>query len=179
MYADANNYIIIEAYNPRMDLDAMLDEAADAHFKKEQPAVVKKRIDPAEIRPFLAATALVTPNVRDKWTSYIRRDNNLQIKTKFLPSNEYQSGDSAPLPPNSNKILFEMVKSSTSKCGLNDTKSSKLAALVNPSTDSEIGKRLQIAYRRYIIESLKKDIESDINFNPEKFPNLATVLSKV
>ena len=164
-----------------MDLDALLDEAAEATFKPE-PVIVKKRVDPTEIKPYLAATALVTPSIRDKWSSYVRRDNEIVIKSNFLPSVSYQQGDvnnERLVPPNSNKILYDVVKTSATKCGFSDAKTNKIAAIVNPVTDSDVGKRLQVAYEKFIISSKKKDIESDINYDPKKFPNLALLLSKV
>lgn len=162
-----------------MDLDAMLDEAAEATFKPEA-VVPKKKIDPQEIKPYLAATALVPPILRDKWSSYIRRDNEIVIKSNFLASNSYQQGDmsGAAIPPNSNKLLFDAVKASTTKLGLNDTKANKIVSLVNPATDNDVGKRLQVAYEKFIIKSKKKEIESDINYDPKRFPNLALLLSR-
>jgi hypothetical protein len=163
-----------------MDLDALLDEVADAHFKTpEKPVLPKKKMDPPEIKPFLAATALVQPTTqRDKWSSYVRRDFHVESKSCFLPSNSYRSGDSVQTSaPTSNKILYETVKTAATKCGLSESKVSKLLALVNPSTDLESGKRLQIAYRKYMFESLKKDIEKDINYDTSKFPNIAALLS--
>ena len=162
-----------------MDLDALLDEAADATFKPE-PVVPKKKVDPPEIKPYLAATALVPPTLRDKWSAYIRRDNEIVIKSNFLPSNSYQQGDAsgAAIPPNSNKLLFDAVKSSTTRLGLSDAKATKIVSLVNPATDNDVGKRLQAAYEKFIIKSKKKEIESDINYDPKVFPNLALLLAK-
>ena len=162
-----------------MDLDAMLDEAAAVTFKPAEAP--KRKQDAAEIKPFLASTALVTPTeLRDKWTAFVRRDNNVTTKIQFLPSKSYQTGDSVITPaPNSNRILFETVKTSTTKVGLSDIKSNKLLALVNPATDNEIGRRLQVSYERYVLESLKKDVLSDVNYDPTKFPHLAAVLGKL
>jgi len=161
-----------------MDLDAMLDEAAEATFKQPEQLVQRKKMDPPEIKPYLAATALVQPNLRDKWTDFIRRDNAIPNKPCFLASNAYQAGDPTNIPASSNRILFELVKQTAEKSGLNDAKASKLAAMVNPATDNEVGKRLQAAYKRYMIESLRKDIESDVNFDPAKFKSLATLIAK-
>ena len=164
-----------------MDLDQLLDEAAEATFKPEPAAVPKKKVDPQEIKPYLAATALVPPILRDKWSSYVRRDYEIVIKSNFLPSNSYQQGDSSStlVPPNSNKLLFDAVKASTQKCGISESKATKVAAVVNPVTDNDVGKRLQVAYEKFIISSKKKEIESDINYDPKRFPNLALLLSKV
>lgn len=156
----------------------MLDEAAEATFKQPEQPVQRKKLDPPEIKPYLAATALVTPSLRDKWTDFIRRDNAIPNKPCFLASNSYQTGDPAHIPASSNRILFELVKQTAEKSGLNDVKASKLAAIVNPATDNEVGKRLQAAYKRYIVESLRKDIEKDVNFDAAKYQNLATLLAK-
>ena len=162
-----------------MDLDAMLDEAAEVTFKPET-VVPKKKIDPQEIKPYLAATALVPPTLRDKWSGYVRRDNEIVIKSNFLPSTSYQQGDAsgAPVAINSNKLLFDAVKSTTTRLGLSDAKSNKVISLVNPATDNDVGKRLQAAYEKFIIKSKKKEIESDINYDPKRFPNLALLLAK-
>lgn len=156
----------------------MLDEAAEATFKQSEQPVQRKKMDPPEIKPYLAATALITPSLRDKWTDFIRRDNVIPNKPCFLASNSYQTGDPTNIPASSNRILFELVKQTAEKSGLNDAKTSKLAAMVNPATDNEVGKRLQAAYKRYIIESLRKDIEGDVNFDPVKFQHLSALLAK-
>jgi hypothetical protein len=157
------------------DLDALLDEAADAIFKPEPP---KRKVDPPEVKPWLAATALVTPALRDEWSALVRKDHEVVIKSKFLPSKAYQSGDAQQTPlTNANKLLFEQVKNAATRCGLDDVKTNKLLSVVNPVTDNETGKRIQAAYRKQLLKSLKKDIVTDVNYSPEKFPNLAAALS--
>lgn len=177
-----------------MDLDAILNEAAEEQFKPEPP---KKKIDPPEIRPWLAATACVLPESRDKWNQLVRRDVEAVVPSKFQASNAYRIGDATP-SPGPHKILHEvifilkftlnvvliiivvllqLVKSAAARCGLEESKVTKLIALVNPVTDNEAGKQLQLSYRKQLIKDLKKDVQADIHYNPDKFPNLARALS--
>ena len=160
-----------------MDLDAILDEAA-AEIKPDLPVVPKKRIDPPEIRPWLAATALVTPELRDKWTSYVRRDADAVVPSKFLASQSYQSGDPYAAQ-SSNKILYEIVRAAVAKVGLEESKARGLAVLVNPVTDLDTGKQLQGAFKKHLLKSLKDDVIGDINFDPTKYPHLAAEYARV
>ena len=87
-----------------MDLDAILNEAAAEQFKPEPP---KKRIDPPEIKPWLAATANVNVEFRDKWNTLVRRDVDVVVPSKFQTSNAYRVGDSTP-SPGAQKLLYEV-----------------------------------------------------------------------
>ena len=87
-----------------MDLDAILNEAAAEQFKPDPP---KKRIDPPEIKPWLAATANVNVEFRDKWNALVRRDVDAVVPSKFQTSNSYRIGDSTP-SPGANKLLYEV-----------------------------------------------------------------------
>jgi hypothetical protein len=161
-----------------MDLDALLEEAAEVHFKAEPVVQTPKKKDPSEIKPFLASTALVTQGLREKWSVYIRKDHRLHPvqKLNFLPSLSYQSGDIVVPAPSCEKLLFDAVKASAAKCNLSEVKVSKLLAVVNPASDTEVGKRLKSAFIRAVIESLGSYATLDENYSPDKFPNLARLL---
>lgn len=74
-----------------MDLDDMLDDAANEHFT----APVKKVEAPA-IKAFLAYTANVQPEVRDVWTSMVREDHaNAKAMNNFQASNAYRVWDNS------------------------------------------------------------------------------------
>jgi hypothetical protein len=158
-----------------MDLDAILDEAA-ADLK---PTIVapKKRVDPPEIRPFLAAAALAPPELRDKWNGYVRRDINAVAPSKFLASQAYQRGD--PYAPQSlNKMLHDLVRTAAYKSQIEESKAARLLQIVNPNTDSDAGKRIQAAFKRHLLKSVKNDIINDINYDPAKFPHLSAELAQ-
>jgi hypothetical protein len=153
------------------DLDALLDEAASTI----KPAAPKKKVDPPAIRPYLAATALVDPETRDRWSSYVRRDHEVEVPVQFMPSDTYQKGDSTYAGNTSNKVLSQTVLNAAQKCALSDPLTNKMANLVNPVTDNELGKQLQLAYKRLLLKDLKRDILKDPNYDAAKYPNLAAM----
>lgn len=156
------------------DLDALLDDAASTI----KPAAPKKKIDPPAIRPYLAATALVDPEVRDRWSSYVRRDYDVDVPVQFLPSETYQKGDTTYAGTTSNKVLFETVRNASQRCSLSDPIANKMINLVNPVTDNEMGKKLQLAYKKLLLKDLKKDILSDPNYDAKKYPDLASMYTQ-
>jgi hypothetical protein len=159
-----------------MDLDAILDEAA-ADLKPEASAAPKKKVDPPEIRPYLAAAALAPPELRDKWNGYVRRDIHAVAPSKFLASQAYQRGD--PYAPQSlNKMLYDLIRTAAYKSQIDESKMTRLLQLVNPNTDSEAGKRIQAAFKRHLLKSVKNDIVNDINYDPSKFPHLSAELAQ-
>lgn len=160
----------------KMDLDAILDEAAETTFKPE-PVVAKRKADPAEIKPWLASTALVTPQQRDRWNAMVRKDYEATATTKFLPSKAYQAGEPSATV-NTNKMLYDYVKTASARCQFDESKTSKLLSLVNPAADNDTVKQLQPAYRKQLLQTLKNDILSDPNYTPERFPHLAQALSQ-
>jgi hypothetical protein len=166
-----------------MDLDAILDDAASSHFKDAPPpapAPVKK-LEPAEIKPWLAATANVPPEFRDKWTPMVRKDLAAKVVTKFMPSNAYRRWETGAegKAMGENKLLQEMVRSAASRCQFDDVKLNKLVSMANPITDSEQGTQLIESYKKQLLKTHKNAILNDVNYNPQRFPKLAAALQKV
>ena len=164
-----------------MNLDDILDNVMGDE-KSEPPKapapVVKKPAESAEIKPWLASTANVPPEFRDRWTSLVRNDLKATVASQFQPSYAYRTWWDPSSAPANNKVLQEMVRRAATKCGFDDTKTAKLLVTANPITDSETGKQLQKAFATQLIADLKESIEKDPNYSAEKFPNLAKALSK-
>lgn len=156
-----------------MDLDAMLNDAANEVLTtapvttpKPPPAPV-----PEAIKPWLAASANVPKEFREKWTAMVKNDRNAVIHSQLQPSNAYRSWDSTPLNPT--KILTELVRKAAATCNFDESKTVKLQATFNPDL-----KHLQSAYAAQIIKDLKETVLKDPNYDPAKYPNLAAAISK-
>ena len=165
-----------------MDIDEILDGVMGETKKSEEPAVkpsvqlVKKPAESAEIKPWLASTANVQPEFRDKWTKLVREDLKAIPPSELLPSYAYRSWWDSSASVASSKILQDLVRKSATNCNFDDTRTTKLVASVNPITDSEVGKHLQMAYTKQLIGDLKEKITKDPNYSAEKFPSLAKVI---
>ena len=146
----------------------MLDAAADQHLPQE---IVRKPKESAEIKPWLACTANVKPDLRDLWNTMVRRDLQAQVISKFQPSNAYRKWDSN-IPPSPDKLLQELVRNAATRCSLDEPKIAKLISIVNPITEKEIGTKLQTAYKKKLLGDLKSRILSDINYDSHKYPAL-------
>ena len=151
----------------------MLDAAADQHLPQE---IVRKPKESAEIKPWLACTANVKPDLRDLWNTMVRRDLQAQVISKFQPSNAYRKWDSN-IPPGPNKLLQELVRNAATRCQLDETKIAKLISNVNPITEKELGTQLQTAYKKLLLNDLKQSIVSDVNYNASNYPALSAQLS--
>jgi hypothetical protein len=159
-----------------MDLDAMLDDVASTHLPPAAvPTTVVRNIEAPEIKPWLAATANVSPTTRDTWTQMVRKDLKANVTTKFQPSNAYRKFDSAQQVNVSTKLLLELVRNAAAKCNFDETKTSKLMNMVNPMTDFELGGQLQTSYKAQLIKDLKQTAKKDVNYNATVFTSLASV----
>lgn len=139
------------------------------------------RLFSGDIRPWIAASANAPKDLRDKWTSMIKVDTQCEALSKFQPSTAYSDWD-IPATTTSksnrgvNKCLQELIRSSASKCGIDEVKSSKILQMVNPVTDSENGMQLQIAFTKQLVRDLRVDLTSDPNYDPKVFKSLANAL---
>ena len=167
-----------------LDLDAILEDAVNSQqlnqAKVENNDVdtpLKIHIVSDDVKPWLAASANVPKDIREKWTKMVKKDIDTEISTKFQPSYAYRTFD-APIPLKNgiNRSLQEIVKRSAVTCELNDQKVAKLLTLVNPVTDSENGKQLQYAFAQQLLQDLSKDIKSDPNFDEKRFASLNSFL---
>jgi hypothetical protein len=171
-----------------MNLDDILDdvnfEALPGKSKNAAPdakadkKLVKKVPESAEIKPWLAATANVQPEFRDKWTQLVRRDLTAVTPSQFQTSYAYRGWWDPSGSPATNKVLQELVRKAAAKCEFDDIKTARLLNTANPITDSESGRQLQKAYAEQLINDLKDAIKKDPNYSAEKFPTLAKVLSR-
>jgi hypothetical protein len=153
-----------------VDLDAILNEVAENHLVTEKP---KKRQDKPEIRPFLAATALVASH-RNKWTDFIRRDQYVDIKTKnFLPSRSYQTDQAT----NNDKHFNSFLRESVSQSGLSESKSNQI--LSSYSNENDDTKHLQKLFKILLFKTLKNDILKDSNYDKNIYLNMDKLLSKL
>ena len=138
------------------------------------------RLVSTEIKPFLASSANVPKEFREKWTKMNKIDIQANKTTNFLPSHAYRGWDTAPGTGGGgvSKCLHELVKAAATTCDFNEIKTAKLLSLVNPVTDSEHGKQLQAAFFHSVIQDLGSEITSDSNYDPTKFANLARVMGE-
>jgi len=164
-----------------MNLDDILDNVigeGTADAPKPPPPAVKKPADSAEIKQWLASTANVPHEFRDKWTSMVRNDHKAIPASQFQPSYAYRTWWDASGAPANNKVLQELVRRAAAKCNFDDIKTAKLLVTANPITDSETGKQLQKAYATQLIADLKDDITKDPSYSAAKFPHLAKAIAK-
>lgn len=163
--------------NKSNDLDAILDEAITSNNldKKEE---LKIRLVSEEIKPWLASSANVPKDFREKWTKMAKVDTEAEIVSKFQLSYAYRCWD-GPIPMKNgiNRSLQEVVRKAANASGLDENKTSRLLTLVNPVADSEHGKALQLAFAKLILADYANDIKKDPNYSSEQFPALATVIN--
>ncbi len=170
------------------DLDAMLDEVLESSgLANAKPAAVapapvvepKIRVVSDDIKPWLAFTANVQKDYREKWTKMAKVDIETEISSRFQPSYAYRSWDGpVPVKNGINRSLQDIVKKAALMSKLDESKISRLLTLVNPVTDSENGKQLQVAFAKQLIHDFEKDIRSDPNYDPARFTALAAALPK-
>jgi len=139
------------------------------------------RLFSGDIRPWIAASANAPKDLRDRWTTMIKVDTQCEALSKFQPSTAYSDWD-IPASTTSksnrgvNKCLQELIRTSASKCGIDEVKISKILLMVNPVTDSENGMQLQIAFTKQLVRDLRVDLTSDPNYDPKVFKSLANAL---
>lgn len=177
-----------------MDLDDLLDDVDISSLKSkavekaapknaptkpgnEKVEEVKRELFTSEIRPWLASSANVPKETREKWTKMAKIDIEAELPSKFQRSAAYSEWDAAPNAKRGvNKCLLDLVRTSLSSSSLTDAQVQKVLTLVNPVTDSEHGKQLNLAFTKQIIKDLRFDLISDPNYDPAVFKNLAQAL---
>ena len=178
-----------------MDLDDMLDDvdisslkakAVDKSVAKNTPTKpgvetiqeVKRQLISSEIRPWLASSANVPKETREKWTKMAKIDIEAELASKFQPSSAYAEWDAnSKTKRGVNKCLQDLVRNTLAQSALGEAKSSKIMTLVNPVTDSDNGKQLNAAFTRQLVKDLRVDLISDPNYDPTVFKNLAQALA--
>jgi hypothetical protein len=178
-----------------MDLDDLLDDVDISALKSKAvekvatkniptkpgsekvPEEAKKELFTSEIRPWLASSANVPKETREKWTKMAKIDIEAELVSKFQRSAAYSEWDAAPNAKRGvNKCLLDLVRSSLQSSSLTESQIQKVLTLVNPVTDSEHGKQLNLAFTKQIIKDLRVDLTSDPNYDPLVFKNLAQAL---
>jgi hypothetical protein len=170
-----------------VDMDTLKTKAVDKVAKKapvkaapapEKVEEVKKELISKEIRPWLASSANVNKETREKWTKMAKIDGEAELTSKFLPSSAYAEWDTnANTKRGVNKSLQELVRTTLNSCAFGEPKSTKVATLVNPVTDSEHGKLICNAFTKQLVRDLRCDLTTDPNYDPTVFKNLAQVLA--
>lgn len=164
-----------------MDLDALLNDTANTVLDSNKSAPAKSASTPAsavpqEIKPWLASSANVPKETREKWTKYVKLDRETKVISVLQPSNAYRSWDTQPL--NTSKLLTDLIRKTATTNSYDELKTSKILSVYQPVAETEFSKKIQVAYAEKIMSEMKDAILSDPNYNPEKFPNIARVLSK-
>lgn len=154
-----------------MNLDDILDSTANSVLEKPKPAPV-----PAEIKPWLASSANVPKEIREKWTRFVKIDRNAKIMSRLQPSNSYRSWDSPPL--NTSRLLNDLVRKAATTKSFDEPKTSKFISILSPVVETEFSKQIQTAYAEKILSDVKEAVLNDPNYDASKFPNLARVLAK-
>lgn len=169
------------------DLDAILEAALESSglaaaaptpsASAEPASEPKIRVVSEEIKPWLAFTANVQKDYREKWTKMAKADVETEISSRFQPSYAYRSWDGpVPVKNGINRSLQDIVKKAALVSKLDESKITRLLTLVNPVTDSENGKQLQAAFARQLINDYEKDIRNDPNYDATRFTALAAAL---
>jgi hypothetical protein len=163
-----------------IDLDAILEDAVNSQQlnNKADPDVdnsLKIRLVSEDVKPWLAASANVPKDFREKWTKMAKSDTDAEAASKFQPSYAFRLWDgSLPSKTGVNRSLQDMVKKAASSSGIDESKIMKLLTMVNPVTDSEHGKVLQRAFSQQLLADLKDEIRTDPNFDEKRFVELAS-----
>lgn len=167
-----------------LDLDDILDEAAKDVLPPKPPMhdPNKVRVVSADIKPWLAYTANVPRETRDKWTKLAKLDVETDMPSEFQLSYAYRSWDSGSqqsIPSNGvNKCLQEMVRKTAYKCNIDDARTNKILSVVNPvsAIDKDMVNIINRAFSRQLVHELKDDILEDPNYDANRFPNLAKAM---
>ena len=160
------------------DLDDLLDDIEIEGGGDEVEAAQKvvnweEEIQTPAYHAWIEAVEGVPEDMRNRWSSLMITDMNVELKPSLQKSEIYRSWDGQP--PNhqsTGKILQEAVRNACLKCGFNEKKTSTLLSLTNALEEGP-GKTLQAAYRKQILKDMKNMCISDPNFDPDRFPNLA------
>mmetsp|Transcript_16561 Transcript_16561/g.22798 ORF Transcript_16561/g.22798 Transcript_16561/m.22798 type:complete len:184 (-) Transcript_16561:44-595(-) len=181
-----------------MDLDDLLNDI-DIHNlptvvsketvkKVDIPKLPKPQVDTPkksvaslvspEIKPWLAYSANVPKELREKWTKMANIDTNAQLSSPFDKSTAYRHWEASTSANKAGigKCLQELVRNAGQRCDLNDAQIAKILNLVNPVTDSENGPKIQAAFARQLMKDLSSDILSDPNYDPDRYPSLSMML---
>eukprot|EP01036_Dinobryon_divergens_P029405 gene29406-38497_t len=131
----------------------------------------------SEVKPWLASSANVPKDYREKWTKMVKIDSDVSVSSSFDSSNAYRLWEPTSSSKGGiNKCLQELIRKAAQRCDIDDNKLAKVLHLANPVTDSENGSMILEAFSKQLIVDLSSDILSDPNYDPAKFPALTMML---
>ena len=97
-----------------MDLDALLDDAADEHLEDalDLDETLRQKGKFNDIKPWLAYSCHVPPIKRDAWSKMVKVDALLEAPPRTRPSNNYFSWEKANNIPvyGGDKLLQEVLE---------------------------------------------------------------------
>jgi hypothetical protein len=160
------------------DLDDLLDDIEIEGGGEIAPTPrvinVEEELQSPNYQAWIEAVSNVPEHVRSRWSAYLVRDSHIEVGQSLNTSDSYRSWDGQP--PNHvsvSKFLQEAVRNACMKCSFDERKTTTLLSLTNP-VEPGPGKTLTAAYSKQILKDLKKSYSSDPNFDPKRFPHLAT-----
>jgi hypothetical protein len=168
-----------------VDLSALKTKAVDKIAVKNTPTKpgtektgeANKELIASEVRPWLAASANVPKETRERWTRMVKTDSGAELVSRFQRSSAYSEWDTSSSKRGVNKCLQDLVRNALSKSNLPEAKVARVMTMVNPVTDSENGKHLTNAFTKQIIKDFRVDLMSDPNYDPSVFKNLAQAMT--
>ena len=162
-----------------MDLDAMLDDAAEEHLPVfDLDAELKSSGKLNGIKPWLAFSCNVPVAKRDEWSRMVKVDSLLSAAAKTRPSNTYFSWEKSTSVPihGGDKLLQEVLRGAASSAGCDETLTAQIVGMANPVVDLDGARNLQKQYRKQLLKDVTPIVKKDPNFNKERFPNLGAVV---
>ena len=85
----------------------------------------------SEVKPWLASSANVPKEYRERWTKMVKIDSDATVSTPFDSSNAYRLWESASSSKGGiNKCLQELIRKAAQRCDIDDNKLSKVRFLL-------------------------------------------------
>lgn len=121
-----------------------------------------------ELSSWSAAIVNMPPEIRSKWNAYFEEDSQASCNSRFLLSDAYLGSDAI----SAKKVFQECVRKALKKNGVSEMKINDVmsAVLSDPVKYNE----LIAAFKRELLTTHKGEIMRDIDYDPKKFPNLAS-----
>lgn len=153
------------------NIDDILDACVEDYVQMNKSVASVKKI--ANDNEWMKCTKHVPSTMRDRWNRCINEIPQDVEKSKFRNSYPYLNFDDEVVHNAFNKGFKDTIINTCSKCGINESKSKFIYS--NLDGDSNLKKAILIQ----ILRDVKHDILNDPNFEPSKFPNLDSALTKI
>ena len=96
----------------------------------EIPRVSSVGIVSSEVKPWLASSANVPKDYRERWTKMVKIDSDATVSTPFDSSNAYRLWESTSSSKGGiNKCLQELIRKAAQRCDIDDNKLAKVRFL--------------------------------------------------